>query len=441
MKYFKPLALVFASLMLLTAPTVSHAQMSRKDQAKVRFTKGIALYQAGKYLQAIKEMKAAYLLIPKPIVLFYIAEVYKDADLKDEAISYYKRYLNEERINDKTGNRKKAEDAIKKLGGSLTATKDPGVPVVSPGKDPVKPVTPGPVTKPKRPRRKYKKGELIHTPLEEAQPKRPAKLEVELPEDIKRAWLYVYYRAVGQETYAKAKMKVDKNDIYYFILPCKAMKGPLLQYYIEAVGVSGRKIAGSATASSPFIVDINKKNPLQPGGNMSCDGLGTNGTSAPITNGGTKTPDTPQPKGRKRSYHLMIGSSVAAVALITASIVFGKMSMDKATALEDSQMALVDPLKYPPTRRYENGIVAFSGEIADYEKTGKAYETTMFLTAGLSVLAVGAAVYFALDYLEILPTSVSLDAKLGYRGKKESKVTVAPIIGDDFYGIGGSIRF
>ncbi len=444
MKFLNPLAFVFASLLLLVGPRAAEAQMSKQDQARARFTKGMALYQAGKYLQAIREMKAAYKVIPKPIVLFYIAEVYKDADLKDEAISYYRRYLNEARTNAKTKpTRDKAEATIVKLGGTLAAPKDPTVPIPTPGVTPKTPPTT--VKKPRKHRRKYKKGELIHTPLEEAKPNHPAKLEVELPENIKRAWIYVYYRKVGQSKYQKAKMKVDKNDIYYFIIPCKGVQGPLLQYYIEAVGVSGRRVAGSGTDSSPFIVDVNRSNPLQPGGKMSCDGLTTDGSTAPIetaTTKGKKKGD--RPRGKKRSYYLTIAAGVVTTGLIVASVLSGQMAAVQASNLEDAQMGVAsgaNPDVYPPTKRYRSGIMAFSGNVADYQKTGKAYESTMFLTAGLAVVGGLATIYFTLDYLEVIPDAFSLDNALGYRGTDDTKVTVAPLVGDDFYGIGGSISF
>jgi tetratricopeptide (TPR) repeat protein len=443
MKYFKPLVTLVASLFIISAPLAASAQMSRKEQARNHFTKGNALHQGGKYLQAIKEMKAAYKIIPKPIILFYIGEVYKDAELIDEAISYYKRYLDEARVNDKSGLRKKATDTIKKLGGKLVGN----APVVP---DPVtKPTVTTPVVKTpeiKKPkvRKQYKKGELIHTPLEEARPNRPAKLEVELPEDIKRAWIYAYFRKPGDDNYTKAKMKVDKNDVYYFIIPCDGMKGAILQYYIEAVGVSGRKIAGSATSSSPFIVDINKSNPLQPGGNMSCDGVSgeKDGTIISGNNGNNKGP---APKGKKKSFYLMVGTGIAAGALVIMSVALGQMAAMEGLALEDSQMSRYAPnaSTYPPTRRYSNGIVSFSGTVADHEKRGQSYETTMFITSGLSVIAVAAAAYFTLDYLEIIPKNLSLDAKLGYRNSDDDKSTISitPMIGNDFYGIGGSIRF
>ncbi|MBN2722667.1 MAG: tetratricopeptide repeat protein, partial [Deltaproteobacteria bacterium] len=422
----------------------------KKEVARANFERGQMLYQAGKYLQAIKAMKEAYSAIPKPIILFYIAEIYKDADLKEEAVTYYRKYLNESRINDTTGIRKRAEDALKKLGASTKAA-DPGVVTVvrTPVKDPQKnPVDP--VKKPVKNRRKFKKGELIHTPLEEAQPNRPARLDVELPEDIKRAWLYVYYRKPGQEKYTRVKMKVDKNDIYFHILPCSAFSGSILQYYIEAIGVTGKKIAGSGKASDPLLVEISTKNPLQPGGKMSCAQASGTGVYVPPEDGSTagttipKNGDDKTPK-RKKSFYFALGTTAATGALIAVSVAMGFLAQSQATSLEDSQMSFNADGKvssvYPPTSRYSSGLVPFSGDISDYASKGASYQTTMFIAGGFATLAAAASVYFWLDYLDALPESISFDARFSDNAKASSGFSITPILGEGTVGVGTSFRF
>ncbi|MBU1218726.1 tetratricopeptide repeat protein [Myxococcota bacterium] len=447
---FSILKLFMVISLVCAVPSIAQAQ-TKKDIAKASFEKGQMLYQQGKYLQAIKAMKEAYQAIPKPVILFYIAEIYKDAELKEEAVTYYRKYLEEARINDPTGLRKKAEDALKKLGASAKADPTVVVPVVKdPDKKPDKTPDKTPDKKPVKRTRKYKKGELIHTPLEEAQPNHPAKLEVELPEDIKRAWLYIYYRKPGQDKYQKVKMKVDSNDIYFFILPCSALSGSILQYYIEAIGVSGKKIAGSGTESSPFIVDINKKNPLQPGGKMACSEVEA-GVKDPGASGNeNKTPGisnigkTEHGKTRPKSFYFAIGTTGVAAALIGASIAFGFLAQNQATLLSDSQMNYKPDGKttqsYPPTSRYSGGIVPFSGSIADYDSKGKMYQNTMFIAAGFATLAAAAAVYFWLDSLEIIPSSLSFDVITGGKPARSSFL-ITPMFGDSTVGIGTSFNF
>jgi hypothetical protein len=403
--------------------SISHGKMTRKEQAGNHFQRGMAFYEAGKYLQAIKEMKSAYKLIPKPIILRYIGDIYKEAGLKEEAITYYRKFMDEARLKDPT--RKIVAKKLKALGASIKAPDPIGVgPTKVVPVDPVKVV----VKKPKKRKRKYKKGELIHSPLEEAQPGHPAKIDVELPEIIKKAWLSLFYRKQGEENYKKVKMKVDKNDVYYFILPCDAVTGSILQYYIEAKGTSGRKIAGSGTASAPFIVDIGKSNPLQPGGKMSCaEAIGEtpgDGSKSYVPN----TTGTPKTPGRPKSFYLAIGTSVVSAAMLLTSIVMGNMAMIESQNLEDSQMT------------DGRGYIPFTGDVADYEANGKSYEQTMFITAGITVITAVAATYFWMDYLGKIPTQFSLDAKLTGR-KSKPKVVITPIVGDGLLGIGGSFNF
>jgi len=433
----------FLSMMIVSwmATSVAAGQepTDRKAQAGEHFQKGTALYGAGQYLQAIKEFKAAYQLVPKPIILLYIADIYKEAGLSDEAVSYYRRFLDEARMNDP--GRPKAEAALKELGASATAPKDPTPtdPVV---KDPT-PRDPTPVDKPVRPPRKaFKPGELIHTPLEEAQPNHPAKLEVELPDDIKRAWVYLYYRPQGADDYVKVKFKVDKDDVYYYILPCSVMKGNILQYYIEAVGVSGRRVAGSAASASPFIVDINASNPLQPGGQMSCSeaASGTAGDATPIPGGTTPGGKTDDPGARRpKVFYVAIGTSVATVAMVGLSVLFGTMSASNAQSLEDNQITGAG-----------SGLIAFSGDVAGYESNGKSYQSTMFVTGGLSVLLGLASGYLWADYFGKIPAGMSLNARLS--GPSSTPATTpapadagdvffSPIIGEGFFGVGGTVRF
>ncbi|MDA3862471.1 MAG: tetratricopeptide repeat protein [Deltaproteobacteria bacterium] len=446
MKSIKLLITIFTCLTLFSSPA-AHAQMTRKQQARAQFQKGMVFFKSGKYLQAIREMKDAYNLIPKPVVLYFIAEVYKEAGLKEEAITYYQKFLANARVNDKTGFRKKAKESIKSLGGKQKGPDLSKYTYISnpPKKDYSKKDDKKDKKQHKKiKKRKFKKGELIHTPLEEAKPNHPAKLETELPPSIKRAWVYVYYRKFGESKFNKAKMKVDKNDIYFYILPCKAMTGNILQYYIEAVGVNGRRIAGAATNSSPFIVDINKANPLQPGGKLSCsDGTlpGPGTGPAPGTDFGSET--TTRPK----SFYLAVGTSIATAALFGVAVAMGSMAIVQGQNLENNQMARnpANTTDKNPARRYTTGIIPFSGNIADYENKGKSYESTMFLTGGIAVVTGLATLYFWLDYLKIIPKNYSLDAKVFSEGgtvKQDSKsFTIAPIIGNNTYGIGGSINF
>lgn len=436
--------ILFAAMITswMTATTVSAQAPDRKAQATEHFQKGSALYSAGQYLQAIKEFKEAYRLIPKPIILLYIADIYREAGLNDESITYYRKFLEEARMDDP--GRPKAETALKEMGVSATA---PVEVTPTPNETPVQPVEkPQPAEKPAKPRKAFKPGELIHTPLEEAQPNHPAKLEVELPDDIKRAWVYLYYRTQGQDEYVKVKFKVDKDDVYYYILPCSVMKGNILQYYIEAVGVSGRKVAGSATAASPYIVDINASNPLQPGGQMSCaEAEGGKGTPAGgeviagPSSGGSQGGGEPV-KRRPKVFYIALGTSVATGAMVGLSVLFGTLASTNAANLENNQMMP------------GGNLVVFEKDVANYEKSGKGYQNTMYITTGLSMVLALASGYLWADYFGKIPVGISINARLegtpapaapapATPASDSGEVFVTPLVGEGFLGLGGTIRF
>jgi len=61
--------------------------------AKAAFRQGRAYYEAGAYLDAIKEYRRAYALAPLPLLLFNIGQAYRLKGDKARAITAYQRYL------------------------------------------------------------------------------------------------------------------------------------------------------------------------------------------------------------------------------------------------------------------------------------------------------------------------------------------------------------
>ena len=78
-------------LCMLVGSRPAHA-----DDFKTRYDLALALYQAQRFDDSIPEFKAAYDLIPKPGLLFNIAQAYRKAGHPREAIEYYDRYLSAE---------------------------------------------------------------------------------------------------------------------------------------------------------------------------------------------------------------------------------------------------------------------------------------------------------------------------------------------------------
>lgn len=399
-----------------------------KEQAKEAFQKGFAHYQAGQYLQAVRELKKAYNIRPVPLVLFYVGKTYQSAQLTEEAITYFRKFLDEARLTDPR--RKEAKEAIKSLGGTLKAKPRPGY--VTPTRPTTRP-TPRPRPRP-RPRRirRAKPGEIIHEIIEEARPSLPLLVETELPDSIEWARLYLYYRPPGQSEFEKKLMKPGRRGIYSYLIHHSNLKGRSLQYYIEAVGRTGKRIAGSGTATSPNIILLSATAPMQPGARMDDtgqeDGKGAGGKGI---DGGSSTPGPKGGDGKKgRPWHLYGAIALTAVtaALVGTGVGLGIQSRYKAQDMADSGTAKLPGggWDYPP-------FYVFDSSLQNTEDKGKAYEVGSIVCYSLAAVAAGGAVYLWLNHFGII-------------GSKKEKATekasmVVPILGKGTAGVGYGLNF
>ncbi len=73
--------------------TSSGARADERTEARAHFRKGMAAIAEGKYDLGIEELKSAYDILPHPNVLYNIARAYVDTGDLDDAVIYYKRYL------------------------------------------------------------------------------------------------------------------------------------------------------------------------------------------------------------------------------------------------------------------------------------------------------------------------------------------------------------
>ncbi len=82
-------ALIVSVLVLRAAPALADA----RTEARAHFKKGMAAITLGKYDQGIRELLAAYSLLPHPNVLYNIARAYAEAGELEEAATYFRKYL------------------------------------------------------------------------------------------------------------------------------------------------------------------------------------------------------------------------------------------------------------------------------------------------------------------------------------------------------------
>jgi len=83
--------LVIAVLGVVAMPI--HASADSKSEAKAHVDRATELHKAGKFAQALDELKTAYALDPRPNLLFAMGQLHVSLGLCPQAITYYERYL------------------------------------------------------------------------------------------------------------------------------------------------------------------------------------------------------------------------------------------------------------------------------------------------------------------------------------------------------------
>jgi hypothetical protein len=417
-------------LLVASGSTPAVAQGSAKDRARKHFNKGFSYYQNGDFLKAVRELRIAYKIRPVPVVLFYIGKVFQSSGLHDEAARALCKFLDESTLSNKK--RAEASAALKAMKKACTAASVGITP--GPGPGPTTrpdPRRPDPVVRRRRPR--VKPGEIIHEPVEDARPGKPLTMEVELPEDFGDwARLYLYYRPKGSEKFFKKMMKGDRRSIYNGCIPRRHMVGSSIQYYIEAVGRTGKRKAGSGTASSPNIIGLSASNPLQPGGRLrSCPDETPTGPTGPGVTGPTgPTGPSPGVTAPPSSHRLKLYGFVAAGATAVASFIVGIVLTTQARGkAQEMANAGVHPPGVAPIR-------FFDGDIEKIEKQGRALATgaiVSYVIAGLAAIGTG---YLAYDLF------------LRKRSKESARPTritdtlrITPTIGPTSVGLSGGFRF
>ncbi len=81
--------LVLGASVLLAAP----AGADERTEARAHFKKGMSAIAEGHYDSGIEELKRAYDILPHPNVLYNIARAYVDVGDSENAVTYYRKYL------------------------------------------------------------------------------------------------------------------------------------------------------------------------------------------------------------------------------------------------------------------------------------------------------------------------------------------------------------
>jgi tetratricopeptide (TPR) repeat protein len=135
------IARVSAIVLALAAPAVADG-LGVPEKAKTLAEQGRALHDAGDYAGAIAAYNAAYVLAPRPGLLFNIAQAYRLSGDCDDAAFMYRRYLE---TNPEPNARQVAEQNLEVAdkcghgGLKIAMPTPPPTPAVTPPRDPPPP--------------------------------------------------------------------------------------------------------------------------------------------------------------------------------------------------------------------------------------------------------------------------------------------------------------
>ena len=123
---------VMVLLWLVAAASAAPRAPDPAAEAKRRFTEGTKFYNLADYATAIEHFKEAYKLLPKPLILFNIAQAYRLLGDTREALRFYRTYLDSAPTAE---NRPEVESHISALEAKLAAEAPPS-PQPSPSASP-----------------------------------------------------------------------------------------------------------------------------------------------------------------------------------------------------------------------------------------------------------------------------------------------------------------
>ncbi|HXU70097.1 MAG TPA: tetratricopeptide repeat protein [Polyangia bacterium] len=326
-----------AAILIALAPNLARAESSDEAEitamAKEHYKLGLDAYKTGKYPEAIKELKKAYLLKRLPALLLNIGATYRKMGDVDNAVYYYKKYLAEAPDARDRGEVEKtlAELDKEKPGAGANAT---GVAASEPSEAAGSSAAPP------------SGAEWKHTPVDAAPPEQPLDIRVQMPV-TKGVKVYVYYRGAGQADFSQVLARRHGSEKVGRI-PSDAMSGKSLQYYVEGKDDKGNVVKSFGSASDPNIVRIDQSAAPQvvasTGGDSSAKGDSAHedldDEAAPITGEIAEKPhkhhgSTSSGPERTARFGGVFWAGAAATVLGVASFAIGSYFLYQAKSYSD----------------------------------------------------------------------------------------------------------
>ncbi|MDB4954637.1 MAG: hypothetical protein JWO36_2206 [Myxococcales bacterium] len=429
------------------------------DAAKKAFGEGKTLHDQGKLAEAIEKFKESYRLSKSPLLLYNIGLTLEEANQKDKALFYYRKFLSDAPAD--AAQRATADARVKTLEKDSLEADLNGPPTKT---DPVKvdPVKIEPTkTEPNKPVKikpagTYSATDFQHQVVEEAPPGKPLDLSAFVPEDSGFA-VTLFYRGAGDSKFASKTMKWRYKELVGRI-PATKVAGSSIQYYIEVKDQAGTLVTRSGKSTSPNLVNIEANATARFYPDVADDGAVAVSASEikhhddedPL-NHNKQVIDEPDPKivkgpvepavqgdgfadvGSQKYRYVKWGSTGVAAGMIGLAIGSYILAANQASALVDDSTSC----GAPPCRKFDSGPVTTYDK--DLQDAGKRWQSIENFAVVLGVAATGVAVYYwykehkAKQNGELRATSKT--------SSPETSWVLVPTAGNGYSGATASVRF
>lgn len=201
-------------------------------------------------------------------------------------------------------------------------------------------------------------------------------------------------------------MKADRRGVFHGVVPTARLTRSSLQYYIEAVGITGQRVAGSGTKGMPNIVELKAGPAPRP-----------DITKPPVPK------DPPVPGYRAKLYGFMGSTALTVVSFVVGGI----LSYNAREKAQDMANAGI----ISPRQTYDPALQKL-------EKQGKALDAGAIVCYVVGTLALGTTAYLAYD----LWIKKRKERALPSRGIPVGRgVTITPTFSPKGLGLSGGFSF
>jgi hypothetical protein len=441
------------------------------EAAKKAFAEGKTLHDQGRLPEAIEKFKESYRLSRNPVLLYNIAFTMDEANQKDLALTYYRKFLSDAppaapqrpTVSDrvKVLEKEKLEADLNGTGPSISHPPDTTKPDTT-KPDTTKPDTTKPdTTKPDttkpvkiKPAGTYGPTDFQHQIVEEAPPGKPLDISAFVPEDSGFT-VTLFYRGKDDAKFTLKPMKWRYKELVGRI-PASKVAGSSIQYYLEVKDQAGALVTRSGKSTSPNLVNVeaNATPRFYPDiteegdQHASASDIKKHDEEDPFAKGQQHT--TPEPEepvvvpagptvpgngfadvGSKKYKYVKWGSTATAATMLGLSMTFYVLAMKQASALADDATNCPGG-GTPPCRMFD-----------DYDKglqdSGQRDELISRVSLGLGVVAGAVAGYYW--YKE---HKAKKRGELKITSKTNSPETtwvMTPTMSDGYTGFAAAARF